>query len=298
MNPSSPSSPSIQSAPSPTTTRPPSVRDHPALRRLRDTPIWVPLRAAFRAALRLLGAVGVRQSPQRLAEDAQAYWAGAEPPSPNMSHWRGQGGIEDGEFDALGARNVQRYRRFATALDQPTADLTVVEWGCGGGAVLSAFAPHASSLVGIDVSARSLELCEAEIASHDGPPFTPVLVEVSHPEGALARIPDPVDLFLCVNVIELLPTPAHGQQIIEMAHRMLRPGGLAILQFRYDTGGRRTAPAGRFYRHNTSEMVSYPIHDFWERCIAAGLEPRLLELAPEEDVIGTRYAYLAATRPR
>ncbi len=261
---------------------------------LRRSPLWVPVRDLARQVLGLLARIGLRQGEAAIIDQSQGYWTREALTAPNMFHWRGEEGIGDDAFDRIGADNAARFLRFAAALDFPTTDLTILEWGCGGGANLRALVPHAAGLYGVDVSPESLAHAERELAGA-GPPFTPVLVTVADPEAALAAVTDPIDLFVCVNVMELVPGPEYGERILRIAQQVLRPGGMALIQIRYSTGGVRTRSMRAFYRLDPAGVTTYGIDQFWKLCETHGLTPHLLALEPEEQVIGDRYAYYALT---
>ncbi|MFC5993283.1 class I SAM-dependent methyltransferase, partial [Pseudonocardia hispaniensis] len=163
-------------------------------------------------------------------------------------------------------------------------------WGCGGGANAVAFAPQAREFIGVDVSPESLRECERQVARVCDTPFRPVLIDVAAPEAALEAIPGPCEAFLSFYVFELLPTPAYGERILRIAHRLLAPGGLALIQIKYDTGSWRTKPRGRSYRFGPAGMTSYPIPAFWQLAQRCGLRPEYVHLVPRDE-LDERYAY-------
>ncbi len=108
----------------------------------------------------------------------------------------------------------------------------------------------------------------------------------------------PCDLFLCTYVMELVPTPEYGKRIVDIAFKLLRPGGLAMIQIKYSTASAATQPRRWGYRHNAANMTTYPIDGFWELAQAAGFEPLALTLQPRQELIGDeRYAYDMLKRP-
>ncbi|MEU0531253.1 hypothetical protein [Amycolatopsis tolypomycina] len=66
-----------------------------------------------------------------------------------------------------------------------------------------------------------------------------------------------------------------------------RPGGLALIQIKYDAGRRRTKPRRRAYRSGLAEMTTYPIDGFWQLAQRCGLTPQAVHLIPKNE----RYAY-------
>ena len=118
------------------------------------------------------------------------------------------------------------------------------------------------------------------------------------PQAALAQIPEAsCDLFVCTYVFELLPTPEHGHRVLRIARRLLRPGGAAFLQFRYETGSWRTRSRRWGYGRHLADHASYRVEDFWQATSDAGIEPLVVSLVPEDPLgLGDRYADLFATR--
>lgn len=166
----------------------------------------------------------------------------------------------------------------------------VVEWGCGGGANAVHFAPPAQELIGVDISQESLEECGRQVESVCSTPVRKVLVDVENPEAALEIIPGECDLFLSFYVFELLPTPEYGGRIQRIAHRLLAPGGLALIQIKYDCGSWRTRSRGRSYRSGPAGMTTYTIPAFWGLAERCGWTPKYVQLVPKDE-LDERYAY-------
>ncbi|WP_017985561.1 methyltransferase domain-containing protein [Amycolatopsis methanolica] len=103
-------------------------------------------------------------------------------------------------------------------------------------------------------------------------------------------------MFLCLYVFEVLPTPEYGERILRLAHRMLAPGGLALIQIKYDEGRWLTRPRRRSYRTGPAQMTTYAIPEFWKLAARVGLRPEAIELVPENE-LDERYAYFFLTRP-
>ncbi|MHA6632086.1 class I SAM-dependent methyltransferase [Pseudonocardia sichuanensis] len=184
------------------------------------------LRARARGGLlRVLETCGVRQSEAGIATAAQRYWS--EVHRGRSSHWAGTGRFARGDlWDRIGRRHLDIIHRASKLLDAAPVAGRVVEWGCGGGANAVCIAPFAREFIGVDVSDESLRECGRQVAAHCDTPFLPVQVAVANPETALRDIEGPCDLFLCVYVFELIPSPAYGERILRIAYELLAPGGL------------------------------------------------------------------------
>jgi SAM-dependent methyltransferase len=245
--------------------------------------------------LRVLQSVGVRRSESAIEEEAQRYWTEAH--QGRGSHWQSTSRFVAGElWTQIGQRHLAMLWRATRRLDAGPDLERVVEWGCGGGANAAQIAPLAREFVGVDVSVDSLEECARQVAARCDTPFQPVLVDVRDPEAALHQITGRVDVFLCVYVFELIPSPAYGERILRIAQEILAPGGLALIQIKYDTGSWRTRPRRLSYRFSPGNTTTYPIHSFWEMAARCGLEPRYVELVPRDE-LDERYAYFVLVKP-
>ncbi|MFG1647171.1 class I SAM-dependent methyltransferase [Amycolatopsis sp. NPDC049252] len=247
---------------------------------------------------RSLAAVGAKQSERRISADAQDYWRrDAGDRWRANSHWRDASAFRENDlWPAIGREHLELFERGArmTGFTRPWD--RIVDWGCGGGANAVAFAPRARQYVGVDISADTLGECERQVAGACGTPFTPVSIDVDAPEAALEQITEPCDVFLCFYVFELIPTPEYGERLLRIASRLLAPGGLALIQVKYDPGGWWTRPRRRAYRSGLAEMTTYPIAAFWELAERCGLKPETVQLVPR-NALDWHYAYFLLSRP-
>jgi cyclopropane fatty-acyl-phospholipid synthase-like methyltransferase len=171
----------------------------------------------------------------------------------------------------------------------------VLEWGCGGGANAVHLAPRAKEFIGVDVSADSLRECQRQVNSVCVTPFRPVLVTVAEPEQVLRHVDGPCDLFLCVYVFELIPTPEYGGRLLRIARELLASDGLALVQIKYDAGRWWTKSRRRAYRSGAAKMTTYPIDVFWELAVTCGLQPESVQLVPKNE-LDRRYAYFLLSK--
>lgn len=254
--------------------------------------VW---RTAHGALLRVLQSMGLRQPEAAIEAASQRYWT--ESHQGRGSHWKTTARFAEGDlWTRIGVRHLGMLSRAVRNLDAGPALGRVVEWGCGGGANAVQIAPVATEFIGVDVSAESLRECARQVEARCDTPFRPVLVDVRDPEAALRGITEPCDVFLCVYVFELIPSPAYGERILRIAEELLAPGGLALVQIKYDIGAWRTRPRRLSYRFSPGNTTTYPIHDFWELAVRCGFEPRYVELVPEDE-LDERYAYFVMAKP-
>jgi hypothetical protein len=234
-----------------------------------------------------------------LASDAQAYWRQTQKDDGwrNNSHWRnGSAFPGDDAWLAVGREHLALYEKFCRAVQYDRPLGRVVEWGSGGGANAVHFAPRSQEYIGVDVAPDSLAECERQVRTVCDTPFTPVLADVADPDAAAQVIPRPCDLFLCLYVLELVPTPEYGRRLLRIARDLLADDGLALVQIKYSTNSWRTRSRRRRYRSSTAaSMTTYRIEEFWTTATSCGLRPELVTLVPKND-LDERYAYFLLTK--
>ncbi|WP_313664809.1 class I SAM-dependent methyltransferase [Shinella sp.] len=251
------------------------------------------------AGYTLLEHMPVQQSERSRAHESQKYWSDVNQRAfHSNSHWKGGEGLPERVWLELGKPHLKLMLDHLTIRGRSLPVGRVVEWGCGGGANAVHFAPMTKSFVGVDISQATLDECSAVLRSMGQENFQPVLTDVSNPEAAADALAGTADVFLCTYVFELLPSQEHGQRILDIANRVLRPGGTAIIQIKYETADRKTKSRKWGYRRNLANMTTYCIDDFWHRTERAGFIPVSISLRPKDNLIDDeRYAYFVLDKP-
>ena len=123
-------------------------------------------------------------------------------------------------FTAQALAGAQRGRHLFASLAPalPEARRSFIELGCRSGGVLAAAADHYEHLVGIDIALRWLVIAR-KCLLEAGVPAQLVCCCAEHLPFAGGSF----DLALAENVLEHTATP---QEVIDEAHRVLRPGGV------------------------------------------------------------------------
>lgn len=175
-----------------------------------------------------------------------------------------------GDLDLAAAVSAALPRHCATAVDL----------GCGTGAVLQRLLPEAGTLIGVDGSARMLDLCRRRFQ-----PEELARGKVSLRIGELSHLPlrDQEADFACINlVLHHLPVPAEG---LAEARRIMSPGGTLFL--------------ADFLRHNDEAMRSrYGDHwlGFEEADLLAALEHAgFIPAEPRREPVGRGLTLLLLT---
>jgi 2-polyprenyl-3-methyl-5-hydroxy-6-metoxy-1,4-benzoquinol methylase len=256
--------------------------------------VWNFRRAKRQAELLLRQALRLNQSPTKLITDSQHYWNDASNKILKQnSHWRGDGIFaDDSRWLTLGRQHLRLYQDFARAVNLEPPLKRIVEWGCGGGMNAVHFGHLTREFCGIDISAASLNECRKQMTAAGLDNFVPVLVEASDPEMALTRVPGPCDLLLSTYVFELLPSPEYGIRVLRIAFELVAPGGIAVIQIKYNAGDWRTGSRRWGYVRNLAWTATYRIEAFWLAAERCGFTPKMVSLVPEQNLIGDRnYAY-------
>lgn len=245
-----------------------------------------------------LAALGIRQSEDAISRDASEYWEDSAGVNWKAdSHWRDAPVFEGNDlWHQIGARHLAMFRRGARMVQFERPWKRVVEWGCGGGANAVHFAPHCDEYIGVDVAPASLAECADQVTAACATPFKPVQIPVERPEWALDLIAGPCEVFLSFYVFELIPTPEYGERLLRIARDLLVPGGLAMIQVKYDDGRWRSKPRRRSYKTGVAAMTTYGIPEFWQMAERNGLTPEAIELVPENE-LDKRYAYFLLSKP-
>jgi hypothetical protein len=243
--------------------------------------------------------LGIRESEEKIERDAQKFWESDSRHLPQLAHWRGAGVFtDDTRWLAWGAGHLDLYRDFARMLDAPLSVHRIVEWGAGGGANAIHFAPFAREYVGVEITRANLDECNRMLAEAGINNFVPVLIRTDAPEEALSLVHGPCEVFLCLGVFQALPTPEYGYRLLDIARKLLAPGGLAIIQIKYIKQSWSTKPKRFGYKRNYPILTSYALDEFWISAERKGFEPKCLTLVPRHPVNGDGdYAYFLLRKP-
>ncbi|MFB9691366.1 class I SAM-dependent methyltransferase [Amycolatopsis plumensis] len=266
---------------------------HAAVRRAKKL-----ARGAEDFTQRALATIGAKQPETRISADAQAYW---RQPSGDRwqgnSHWKDAAVFDGGDlWSRIGAEHLDLFDAGARMAGFTRPWKRVLEWGCGGGANAVHFAPRADEFIGVDISPETLRECEKQVRAACDTPFRAIEIDVAEPEAAIPQVEGRCDVFVSFYVFELIPSPEYGERLLRIASEVLAPGGLALIQIKYDAGHWRTKPRRRAYRSGLAEMTTYPIDEFWQLAERCGLTPRAIHLVPKNE-LDERYAYFFLSKP-
>ncbi len=233
----------------------------------------------------------LKESSETREREAQKFWT--RPPEESNSSWwhhRGASAYNDDQWLSIGKNHAQLY----TSMSGREILGKIAEWGAGGGANAVAFAKNSSEFYGIEVSAPSLDECEKQLHAESCPAaFRRVLIEIPAPEQAIQQIGENnLDLLVSFYVFELLPSSQYCKRVLEATLKMLRPGGQAFIQIKYQTDDWRTRRREWAYSRGAANMTTFRIDEFWSLAAEVGFKPRSVHLVPKPaEVSDERYAY-------
>ncbi len=179
-----------------------------------------------RARYYVMRRLDLSESDETVQRDADRYWNGAAGANLNeLAHWRGAGIWENEQrWLAIGETHLALAESLSRAAPAPLSLDRVIEWGSGGGANAAVFSQRCRRFYGVDIAEANLAECERVLHSRGFSGFRPVKIDVAEPEAVLSFVDEACDLFLCTYVFELIPSKRYGEQLLRLAHRLVRRG--------------------------------------------------------------------------
>jgi SAM-dependent methyltransferase len=124
---------------------------------------------------------------------------------------------------------------------------TVLEYGCGNGAIAAAFAPRAGKYVGLDIDEAAVRE-GGMLLSQQGIDAELRAVPVTEIMGEVASMRGEIDLFLCYAVLEHM-TIGERLELLDLARQVVRPNGAIVV---VETPNRLLP-----WDHHTSQLPFY-----------------------------------------
>jgi cyclopropane fatty-acyl-phospholipid synthase-like methyltransferase len=227
----------------------------------------------------------IESGAEQLAVEAGEYWrqSSGRPWVQDMSHWRGRGRWSDEQaWAALGERHLEMFRQLCALAGRTDKISRMLEWGPGGGANATAFAPDVSRFYGVDISPANLEECGRQLKAIGFDGWHPIEIDAAQPEQCLGSLDEPVDFVLSTAVFQHFPGQAYGQRVLKIIHEILADDGVALIQIRYDDGSEVLKCKTHDYAKYVVTFTSYRIEEFWQLAAGIGLKPAALILKPED----------------
>jgi hypothetical protein len=246
---------------------------------------------------------GRGQSEDELLATSQRYWNEGDIDGIDLkdySHWEGSGPWQDREkWLALGRVHFEMYKTLCLVTGTNRPPKRMIEWGSGGGANAIHFVKEVDHFCGVEIAQASLDECRRVLREAAYESFEPILISASEPEQVLGLAQGAYDFFLSTYVFELIPSKSYGERVCRIAYELLKPGGLGLIQIRYDDGSERSKQKHADYFRHSSRFTSYRVEEFWILLHEIGFHPQSVFLVPNrvEPFSGDLYAYFSFVKP-
>jgi len=153
----------------------------------------------------------------------------------------------------------------------------MLEWGCGGGANVVAFAEQFEHIVGVDISPDSLRRCaqaceEMVTKGYHFEPF-PISIEDPFAARALKSEGNLFDFLLCIEVVQHMPSARYARDVMELWSELCWKGAGAMVQFRthFRSRAAHRSPTVN-YSDNVSRWLMLNPAVFADMAVSAGWE--------------------------
>ena len=185
----------------------------------------------------------------------QSHWAGS-------ARWPRQRWLEYGEFSFGLVRRF--FEQFAPlALVGGFASKTALDWGCGGGANMSAMCRNFRHVFGVDISRPTLDECKRQLNCCGCSNYEMVFADAAHPKQVLDEVGrHAVDLFFSVAVFQHFPSKAYTKEVLGAAAALMRTGAHGFVQVRYFDGSEKMRQKDGDYAKNVIYMTSFTTEEF------------------------------------
>jgi methylase of polypeptide subunit release factors len=222
------------------------------------------------------------------SKDAGEFWAESESSESRQdhSHWLGAGRWKKNKWEDIGKNHYLLWEMFKKSCGDDQVYRKMAEWGPGGGSNAIAFLAEFNTFYGIDISEANLKECQKQISNRHLNGFAPIHIGAESFGPINTVIQSPLDFFLSTAVFQHFPGKGYGKKVLGIVFDMLRQGGLAIIQIRYEDQAKSFKSKKRDYKANAITFTSYQLEEFWQQAELAGFDPCYLKLMPE-----TNYAY-------
>lgn len=237
----------------------------------------------------------MRSENSTLETEAHDFWSSSmdNPQIKDYSHWPGEGRWTDlAEWEKIGLNHLQCYRELCALVEKSVKGHLMIEWGPGGGSNILGFSPYFDKIYGVDISQANLDRCKDYMFQKGVENFVPVPIDISTPEVVKGIIESPLDFFLSTAVFQHFPSKDYGVKVLELAFDILKSGGLALIQTRYDNADPKFKSKNSNYSENVITFTSYTLDEFWGYLLKAGFIPLAVKLDPD-----VNYAFYLIKKP-
>ncbi len=202
---------------------------------------------------------------------AKKIWASNENEDyrKDNSHFRGVGRWADDErWKRIGKNSLTALNRHIRMVTNDpfywAQERNMLEWGPGGGSNAYAFRKLVQHYYGVDISQDNLDETQRVTSDDGNQSFVPVLLSSSI-DDVVKSVRDPVDIFLSTAVFQHFPSKDYGIEVLKCVHQVMRPGGIGLVQIRFDNGNPKYMPIEALddYQEKHITATSYALDEFY-----------------------------------
>jgi len=210
--------------------------------------------------------------------DHKEFWADAHPAyrhcKSDMPSW-----------DEYGKDVVDLFMKHWGSITSPPH--RVIDWGCGGGAISHAlFMAGVKEVNAVDISEASLEAAGEQMSLATGLPggtlFKPCLIDKPNDLLSKGTFRDCyIDAIVSVAVFQHFPSKEYAREVLRVMRLLLRPGGMLLIQVRFDNGDPKYKSVDPEEPYNVSNMLtrcSWRIEDFWKELTNKSFRPTVVSI--------------------
>lgn len=203
---------------------------------------------------------------EHLYKEVEQFWRNTDSVrSKQAAHWSGSGKYRSLNKWMRIVRQVSATWTLLKERNFPEDTIkSIVEYGCGGGAVLTAMSAFCKNLSAIDISMGSLTIADQQLRTIGINDLKTLCIDIRAPEAAIAA--GKHSLFVSVAVFQHLPDRGYARRVLRIARRLVFDKGLAFIQFREGPKG----DMKRQYSKCLSAWNCLSAEEFDEDATAAG----------------------------
>lgn len=214
------------------------------------------------------------------SEQALDFWTRDNDDCKNMSHWKGY----NTRFEKHGNDIYARVDRLCDMGDRPFRFDRAMDWGCGGGGIVSWLVRCTTTTIAVDISEASLtETIKRAIV----PEGSELLTVRAHAHLPWCDVGGDLDLFVSTCVFQHILSQQHGEDIMRYALSRLKPGALALVQIATLAVKR---DSGDSYEKYFTRYTTWGKVEFANLCRQIGFELMWVDTEPD-------YAYYYLRKP-
>lgn len=199
-----------------------------------------------------------------------------------LSHWRGVGMWSDDEkWLLIGKSSLKKLKKLNAYLgktDDSLKNMTVLEWGTGGGSNAIAFSKVAQKYYGVDISKKNLDEVVRQCKKENIKDYFVPIPLTGEPKSILNDVKFKIDFFLSTAVFQHFPSKEYGVNVLKTVAQICKQNAFCIIQIRFDNGNPKFSAIKDItdYQDKYLTATSYELSEFWNIAEKLNFEPHFV----------------------